>query len=103
MAKKTKTWKIGEYCKGGIITVEITGKVIQVIGKEWDFSTGSRKSSDQSNAKEFTRGTVTADDNDAYRKLYTFLNDLTTHYYAEQVIKWIEQKANVKLNSSFGW
>ena len=26
MVKKTKTWKIGEYCKGGIITVEITGK-----------------------------------------------------------------------------
>jgi hypothetical protein len=52
----TKTFKIGEYAKGGIITVEITGKVIVVIGKEWDFSTGSRRSSDQSNAKEFTRG-----------------------------------------------
>lgn len=101
MAKKTKTWKIGEYCKGGIITVEITGKVIQVIGKDWDFSTGSRKSSDQSNAKEFTRGTVTADENDADWKLKLFLNDLTTHYYAEQVIDWIKTKVEIKPN--FGW
>jgi hypothetical protein len=88
--KKTKTWKIGEYCKGGIITVEIFGKVIIIIGKEWDFSTGSRKSSDQSNAKEWTRGTVTADEDNAYRKVSEFLNDLTTSYYADQIIEWIE-------------
>ena len=96
MAKKTKTWKIGEYCKGGIITVEITGKVIQVIGKEWDMSTGTRRSSDQSKAKEWTRGTVTADENDAHRKLYNFLSDLTTHYYAEQVIDWIRTKVALR-------
>ena len=58
----TKTFKIGEYCKGGIITVEIKGKVISVIGKEWDYSKGSRKSSNQSNAKEWCRGTVLATD-----------------------------------------
>lgn len=95
MATKTKTWKIGEYCKGGIITVEITGKVIVVIGKEWDFSKGSRRGSDQSNAKEFTRGTIAATDYDAFRKLNDFLCDLTTSYYAEQVIKWIETKVKI--------
>jgi hypothetical protein len=101
MAKKTKTWKIGEYCKGGIITVEITGKVIVVIGKEWDMSAGTRRSSDQSKAKEWTRGTVTADDSDARRKLDNFLNDLTTSYYAGQVLEWIESK--VEFKPSFGW
>jgi hypothetical protein len=99
MAKATKTWKIGEYAKGGIITVEITGKVIAIIGKEWDTSTGYNKSSDQSNAKEFTRGTVTADDSEAYRKMYFFLTDLTTSYYADNILKWIETK--VKLNNTF--
>jgi len=96
MAKKTKTWKIGEYCKGGIITVEITGKVIVVIGKEWDMSTGTRRSSNQSNAKEWTRGVVTADDNHAHRKLDDFLNDLTTSYYAGQVIDWIKTKVELR-------
>jgi DNA polymerase III alpha subunit len=101
MAKSTKTWKIGEYCKGGIITVEITGKIITVIGKEWDFSKGTRKSSDQSGAKEWTRGTVLADDSEGYRKLYDFISDLTTHYYTEQVIDWIKTKVN--LSPKWGW
>jgi hypothetical protein len=33
----TKTWKIGEVCQGGIITVEIKNSAISVIGKEWIF------------------------------------------------------------------
>lgn len=101
MAKATKTWKIGEYCKGGIITVEITGKIITVIGKEWDYSKGTRRSSDQSQAKEWTRGTVLANDSEAYRKLSDFLCDLTTSYYADEIIKWIETK--VKLEPEYGW
>ena len=42
-----KTFKIGEYAKGGIITVEIKGwsnSHIAVIGKEWDMSKGTRRS-----------------------------------------------------------
>jgi len=97
MAKKT--FKIGEQCRGGVITVEITGKVIAIIGKDWDTSTGYRKSSNQSNAKEFTRGTITADDSEAYRKMYFFLTDLTTSYYADTILKWIESK--VKLQNIF--
>ena len=96
MAKATKTWKIGEYAKGGVITVEIVGKVISIIGKEWDYSTGSRRSSNQSNAKEFTRGTVTSDDREAYRKMYNFLTDLTTHYYADTILTWIESKVKLE-------
>jgi hypothetical protein len=99
MAKYTKTWKIGEYCQGGIITVEITGKVISVIGKEWDFSKGSRRSSDQSNAKEFTRGTVLSTDSDCERKLSDFLCDLSTSGWADKIITWIKSK--VKLEYQF--
>jgi len=32
MAKKT--WKLGEVCKGGIITVEIKNNIVNVIAKE---------------------------------------------------------------------
>jgi hypothetical protein len=97
----TKTFKIGEYAKGGVITVEIHGKIITVIGKDWDFSTGSRRSSDQSKAKEFTRGTADATDEGVRRKLYEFLSDLTTHYYTEKIIEWIESK--VKLATTLRW
>jgi len=95
MAKATKTFKIGEYAKGGVITVEIVGKVVTVIGKEWDTSAGYNKSSNQSNAKEFTRGSVISDDRDAWRKLYMFLTDLTTSYYSDEIIKWIETKVEL--------
>lgn len=88
----TKTFKIGEYAKGGIITAETTSTTVTVIGKEWDFSKGSRRSSDQSGAKEFTRKTVRIDDRDAYRTLYMFLGDLTTHYYADQILTWVKGK-----------
>jgi hypothetical protein len=91
----THTWKIGEYCQGGIITVETTDKLIKIIGKEWDYSKGSRRSSDQTNAKEFTRREVSINDEDAYRKMYEFLSDLTTHYYASEIIDWLKTKTKV--------
>lgn len=92
----TKTFKIGEYAKGGVITVEITGKLIVIIGKEWDFSTGSRRSSNQSNAKEFTRGSCMADEYNAYRKIEDFLNDLTTCGHADKIIDWIKTKVTIE-------
>ena len=96
MAKKT--FKIGEYAKGGIIAVETKGQIITVIGKEWDFSTGSRRSSDQTNAKEWCRKEFNADSSDVYRELYMYLSDLTTHYYAETVIDWIKTKVTLSKN-----
>ena len=92
---RTKTFKIGEYCKGGIITVEIQGKIITIIGKEWDHSAGTRRSSNQSNAKEFTRGTAVATESNCYRLCDSFLNDLTTSYYADKIMKWIESKVEI--------
>ena len=101
MSKATKTWKLGEVAQGGIITVEIQGNSIAVIGKEWDYSKGSTRGSDQSKAEEFRRKTIQADSDNAYRELQDELCDLTTSYHAGEITKWIETK--VKLNSSWGW
>jgi len=101
MKKVTKTWKIGEYAKGGVITVEIQGNSIAVIGKEWDYSKGSNKSSDQSNAKEFSREVIAVDDAGVEYKLSNELCDLTTSYYADEIVKWIKTK--VKLGGMMGW
>jgi hypothetical protein len=97
----TKTFKIGEYCKGGIITVETTAKKVTVIGKVWDYSKGSTKGSDQSKAKEFTRLEVMTDEPDARSKVDWFLFDLTTSYYAGEVLDWIESKVSFK--TEFQW
>jgi hypothetical protein len=94
MAKKT--FKIGEYCKGGVITVEITGKKIAVIGKDWDTSAGWTKGSSQVNAKEWTRLEVQATENDVFWSLKGFLEDLTTSWWSDNIINWIESKVDLK-------
>ena len=88
----TKTFKIGEYAKGGVITVETTDSLITVIGKEWDYSKGSNKGSDQSGAEEFTRKSFNPNDENCMRELEMFLNDLTTSFHTDTIIKWIETK-----------
>ena len=90
-----KTWKIGEYAKGGVITVEINGNAINIIGKEWDSSQGYSKGSNQSNAKEFTRRTILSNERYSENKMFFFLNDLTTGYYADNVIQWIKSKIQI--------
>lgn len=98
----TKTWKLGENSNGGIITVETTSKTVTVIGKNWDISKGTLRNSDQSNAKEFTRETVNIENSpNAYRTLDNFLNDLTTTYFAGQILDWIKTKT--KLGNGNNW
>lgn len=92
----TKTFKIGEYCKGGVITIETTKTQVKVIAKEWDFSKGSNKGSDQSQAKEWNRLEVSLTDSGAERKVDDFLNDLTTSYYSGVVLDWIKTKVTFK-------
>ena len=93
----TKTFKIGEYCRGGIITVETKGSKVAIIGKDWDMSQGTRKSSNQKNAKEWTRIEVDATrGSDARREAMDFLWDLTSSYYADEVMKFIESKVEFK-------
>ena len=104
----SKTFKLGEVCRGGVITVKIkdnsnfkNAKVISIIGKEWDYSKGSMRGSDQSGAKEFTRCTVVSSDETAKRQAETFLTELATSYYTGQIIEWIESK--VKFETSLRW
>jgi len=99
MAKKT--WKLGEVCRGGVITVETKNNLIKVIGKDWDYSQGTKKGSNQSNAKEWTRLEVDAEVSDADRQLSMFINDLTTSYHTDNIMKWIESKT--KLNKRMFW
>ena len=94
----TKTWKLGEVCKGGVITIETTKTQVKVIAKEWDTSKGFNKGSDQSKAKEWNRLEVNLTDSGAERKVDDFLNDLTTSYYSGVVLYWIKTKVTFKQN-----
>jgi len=95
----TKTWKLGEICQGGVVTIEIKDNIVAIIAKEWDYSTGSRKSSDQSNAKEFNRLEVETNEFDAERKISNFLHELMHSWAAEEIDKWIHTKQHF---TSFG-
>ena len=85
---KTKTFKIGEYCKGGVITAQVTSGNVIIIAKDWDTSAGWNKGSNQSNAKEFNRITVQKNN---LSPVEDFLMDLTTSYYTEQVLDWVKK------------
>jgi hypothetical protein len=92
----TKTFKLGEVCRGGVITIETTKTQVKVIAKEWDYSKGSNKGSDQSNAKEWNRLEVNLSDNQAEKKIDWFLFDLTTSYWAGEILDWIKTKVEFK-------
>jgi hypothetical protein len=94
----TKTWKIGECCVGGIITANVTGKTVEVQIKDWDFSKGSRRSSDQSQAQVLHSAKVKATDAQSESTLLDYLCENTTSYHADQVIDWIKTK--VTLNNT---
>jgi uncharacterized lipoprotein YajG len=84
MANATKTFKIGEYAMGGIIQVKVTGKIIQVFVKDYYTNETLRT------------GTTSTEDEGVERKLSDFLNDVTTSYYADKVMKWIKEKTGLK-------
>lgn len=95
----TKTWKLGEYAQGGIITVTTTPNTVTVIGKQWDMSQGTRRSSNQSNAKEFSRKEFDISHSTNGMVQYAIegeLCHLTTSYYADQIMKWIKSKVSLK-------
>lgn len=94
----TKTFKIGEYCNGGIITVETDNENAVIIQKQWDYSQGTRRSSNQKNAQELDRVTVHIHDTDAINKMEDFLHNITSSYYAEQVLDFVKSKIEFKRN-----
>jgi len=90
----TKTWKIGERCRGGVITVTVRGKEVIVEGKDWDSSGGSSTEASQKNARVWTDDTFDfgVDGQESY--CLVFLEDLATYYHATKIIDWIKSKVN---------
>jgi len=78
MAKKT--FKIGECCQGGILVVTTSDKAVNVKNLDW-FSKNELQS------KNF----LTTDSNGSY-DLRMFLNELTTSYHSDVVMKWVNTK-----------
>ena len=92
----SKTFKIGEYARGGVVTAETKGYAVTLIAKEWDTSAGYTKKSSQTNAKELYRITVDATTNDARWKLFDWLSEESTSYWADEVLKWVATKVSFK-------
>lgn len=82
--KATKTFKIGEYAVGGIVNVDITGKVILIKFLDW-------------NSKEtLVSGSTTSENLNSRYQISEFLNDNTSYHWAETILKWIESKVELK-------
>ena len=92
----TKTFKIGEYCVGGIITVDIDKKDITVINKEWDNSAGYTRKSNQSNATVLSTVRMSKETPNLENRLFMYLTELTSSYYTDQIIEWIKSKTELK-------
>lgn len=97
---KTKTWKIGEYAKGGVITTQIDGDNIIIIGKDWDYSQGTNRGSSQKNAKEWCRTTINTKVSHSRGDAFMYLTDITTSGYADKILKWFEDNG-VEFANSF--
>lgn len=79
----TKSFRIGEYALGGIIQVQITGKLIMINALDWNTK------------KVITSGSAMLNEYDSLRKIDNYLNDLTSSYYADKILNWIKSKINV--------
>jgi len=95
----SKTFKIGERARGGIITAETTKNTVILIAKLWDTSAGYTKSSSQVNAKEMHRITVDVNDREAEWKLFNWASEESTSYHADEILKWVKSKVTLNKNS----
>jgi hypothetical protein len=77
MTKRTKTWKIGEYCAGGVIRAKSCGEIVKLEIR--DYYTDQLL-----NSNAFGRMHEW--------QILEFLNNSTTSYYADKVLQWIKQK-----------
>lgn len=82
--KANKSFKIGEWAVGGIINVQLTGKVVVI--KALDYTTKTL----------IKAGSTTTDTPGFERMIDNYLNELTSHYYAEKIMKWITEKTGIK-------
>jgi len=73
-----KIFKIGEYAVGGIIAAEIFSEDVRIQARDWD-----------------TGEVIFEEVSDDLHYLESTLLDWTSYYYAEQVMDWIKENANV--------
>jgi hypothetical protein len=85
----TKQFKIGEYVVGGIIQVTTNKNQIEI-----NFNDYFSKKTILSETFNLTSNTLRSD-------IMNFIEDNGTHYYADQVMKWIESKVDIKPHSYF--
>jgi len=86
---KTKTFKIGECCIGGIILVTISKTDIVIKALDWDTKEVVREYTFPKHFEGFG-------DQTGLHSMDNTLNQLTTCYYADKVLSYI--KDNVTLN-----
>ena len=84
-----KSFKIGDYAVGGIIQVELKGKMLSV------------KALDYNSKREVQSGSILTDEYNAYWKTMNYLNELTSSYYADKIMKFIESKTELNNRSNF--
>jgi len=77
MTKRTKTWKIGECCAGGVIRAKSCGELVKLEIR--DFWTGELLD-------------YSAFGRIHERQIQEFLTKFTTHYHSDNVLAWIKQK-----------
>ena len=82
---KTKTWKIGEECIGGIIQIKVSegtyfpqGTTIKVLVKEW-------------NGGAVIHSNIFGRIHES--RLVNHLHEMTTSYHAETIMEWIKENA----------
>ncbi len=75
-----KTFKIGEYAVGGIITVRIVDTVVDINALDWN--TKRIVMNDQFQI----RGVYEPD----FHQVDNYLNELTSCYYADKILDWIK-------------
>jgi hypothetical protein len=73
----TKTFKIGEYAVGGIIRATVAKKAVKIQALDW---TTKQVVSERSFTHDFSLSKW---------DIESYLNDLTSCYYADKVLNWI--------------
>ena len=77
-----KTFKIGEYAIGGIITVRIVDTIVGINALDWNTKRVVMNDTFQ------IRGVYGPD----FQHVDNYLNELTTCYYAGKILDWIKSK-----------
>jgi hypothetical protein len=80
----TKTFNIGEYAIGGRIKLTITSSVIRIQALDWN------------SKKVVMESDFNADQQGCDTQINNYLHELTSSYWADQVMQWIESKIELK-------